>query len=296
MCHAKEVSMAHAQKHVGGTGTSRGMAASIQHELTRPLRQVGALVVATLLASGCENATDARPINGGEVVTFREHYNNAHLITVDGDLVLVDAGLEADAPGLDARLRERGVDPADLGAVILTHGHADHAGGARWFQEQYGTPIVVAAADLPILDTGTNGDLCPTDDDARAREADDEAETFTPFAPSATVGGNGESSTDLQAFAGIEGRIVAVPGHTDGSLVVIVGNAAFVGDLFRGDIFSAAARVHFYNCDLTDNHDDIRALLQNEAANVDEFFVGHFGPVSRAEVEKLIEHWPETLD
>jgi hydroxyacylglutathione hydrolase len=226
------------------------------------------------------------------VITFREHYNNAHVINVDGALVLIDAGLEADAPGLDARLRERGLDPAVLGAVVLTHGHADHAGGARWFQEQYGTPIVVAAADVGLLDEGENGDLCPTDDDARAREADDEAETFTPYAPDVRIGGSGEASTDLQSVAGIAGRIAFVPGHTDGSLAVVVGNAAFVGDLFRGDVFSGAARVHFYNCDLEDNRDDIRALLDNEAANVDEFFVGHFGPVSRVEVEKLLEQWP----
>jgi glyoxylase-like metal-dependent hydrolase (beta-lactamase superfamily II) len=168
-----------------------------------------------LFGGACESATDTRTIDGGEVVTLREHYNNTHVLQVSGGLVLIDGGLEADAPGLDARLRERGINPAELQAVIVTHGHADHAGGARWFQEQYGTPVVVGAADVPLLDRGNNGDLCPTDDDARGREQGAEAETFTPYAPDVRIGGSGELSADLADFTDIDGRIVFAIGHVE---------------------------------------------------------------------------------
>ncbi|MEO1574903.1 MAG: hypothetical protein AAFU65_08075, partial [Pseudomonadota bacterium] len=46
------------------------------------------------------------------------------------------------------------------------------------------------------------------------------------------------------------GEIVRLPGHTEGSLVAVVGETAFVGDLLRGSVTGTAARTHFYMCDL----------------------------------------------
>ena len=63
----------------------------------------------------------------------------------------------------------------------------------------------------------------------------------------------------------IPGAIVPLPGHTPGSLVVTIAGAAFVGDLFRGGIVGSPAEVHFYMCDLDDNHRDVRTLLDRLA-------------------------------
>jgi glyoxylase-like metal-dependent hydrolase (beta-lactamase superfamily II) len=132
---------------------------------------------------------------------------------------------------------------------------------AGYFQRTFGTRVIVGAGDRAMLASGTNERLCPTDDDARGRLASDQAATYTPFAPDVSV----EGSLDLLAETGIPARAVSLPGHTDGSLVVLVPGAALVGDLFRGGIFEASASVHFYMCDLEDNRQDIASLLQTLA-------------------------------
>ena len=87
----------------------------------------------------------------------------------------------------------------------------------------------------------------------------------------------------LSSFSSLEGEVLPLPGHTDGSLVIRVGQAVFVGDLLRGSVFGRDADVHFYMCDLEDNRADIERVL---AGGATQFFPGHFGPLTREAVQK----------
>src|SRR5262249_37389317 len=74
---------------------------------------------------------------------------NALLVRAGGTAVLIDAGL---APRiLAARLRQVGVAPEGLAAILLTHEHSDHACGARDLAHRYGIPLV---ADPRTLQPG----------------------------------------------------------------------------------------------------------------------------------------------
>ena len=51
-------------------------------------------------------------------------------------------------PGLKAL----GFDPAKVRYVIVTHGHSDHFGAARYFQDTYQAKVFLSAADWDLVD------------------------------------------------------------------------------------------------------------------------------------------------
>ncbi len=236
------------------------------------------LLLLAIVATGCATSHSTH----AGVHTFVRHYNNTHVLPGSRGYVMVDAGLESDGPTLANDLQRRGLDPNDLEAIVLTHAHADHAGGAGFFQRTYGTRIIVGGGDVTMLGRGTNDVLCPTDATARRRLDDDQATTFAPIEADVIV----DEALDLSTVSSVKGTVFALPGHTEGSLVVVSGAHAFVGDLFRGSVVGHKAERHFYMCDLEDNDADIRALLEGPASSVETFFTGHFGPLDRAAVQE----------
>ncbi len=231
------------------------------------------------LVSGCATGHSVQTLDNGLVVhTFKRAYANAHVITDGSQMVMVDSGLEENGAALAEDLRRAGLEPSKLSAIVVTHGHADHAGGASYFKRTFSTRIVAGTGDVSMLASGKNDAVCPTGALARSRAESDQRATYTPLQADVLV----DSELMLDE---IPVRVVAVPGHTQGSLVVLVGDAVLVGDLFRGAIVGSSAEVHFYMCDLADNVSDIRQLLKATAPQTKTFFTGHFGPVNRAAVE-----------
>jgi len=64
---------------------------------------------------------------------------NATLVEGGGARILVDAGFSR--RGLEQRLRYAGVEPESLDAILITHEHGDHLGGAAAFAAAFGVPI-----------------------------------------------------------------------------------------------------------------------------------------------------------
>src|SRR5438132_8290806 len=49
-------------------------------------------------------------------------------------------------------LTKLGLDPKNIKYVLVSHGHIDHAGGAKLLQDRFGARVILSAADWDLLD------------------------------------------------------------------------------------------------------------------------------------------------
>lgn len=95
-----------------------------------------------------------------------------------------------------------GLDPKRIRYVIVTHGHGDHWGGAKYLQDMYGARIMLSAADWDMIEKPGHGGgpfaaLQPPRRDLVAKDGD-----------TVSLGG-----TTVQLYV--------TPGHTPGALSLI---------------------------------------------------------------------------
>ena len=197
--------------------------------------------------------------------------------------VIVDTGSPDEFAQLERGLEDLGVHLSDVRCAVVTHGHADHAGNARELQ-RHGIHIIAGAGDLWRELDGIHGHLTSTSFFATLLKTIIPSR-YEPVWPDIRI----EDRFDLRA-CGVDGEVIAMPGHTQGSLVVLVagGKIALVGDLFRGGLLSPTTPMeHFYQDDIPLVHRRIRELL---ARGVELFVLGHGGPISADAVQRMIAH------
>ena len=74
-------------------------------------------------------------------------------VTTSQGIILLDAifdySIEDEVVG---GMKKLGLDPAQIKYVMVSHGHLDHAGGAKFLQEKFGAHLLMSAADYDLLD------------------------------------------------------------------------------------------------------------------------------------------------
>ncbi len=262
---------------------------------TLPAPSTGLVLAAAVFAASCGGATARRDTRGPVVTVTQIESRLANVAVVRGPAgaIIVDSGYARDAERIGAAIEAAGVRPDDVRAVIVTHGHGDHAGGAPHLAERFNAEIWAGAGDRDLLAAGTNvsatqPELCARGLIAKLRVSGDAAATYPSISADIWV----DQTVSLEPLIGAPGSVIPLPGHTDGSLIVVAGSFAFVGDLFRGCALGRCAALHLYMCDLDDNRRDIAALLDVHAPDAVRFFTGHFGPLDRPAVRRLVESFP----
>jgi metallo-beta-lactamase class B len=78
---------------------------------------------------------------------------SAWAVTTSAGIILIDAiydySVEDEVVG---GLKKLGLDPAQIKYVVVSHGHGDHAAGAKYLQDTFGARVVMSAADYDLLD------------------------------------------------------------------------------------------------------------------------------------------------
>jgi hydroxyacylglutathione hydrolase len=204
-----------------------------------------------------------------------------YLVERSGKRIMIDSGNHGDEERIERYMNEAGFPPDSIDYLIITHGHLDHAGTAAYFRERYGIKVIVGAGDAKVFSEGLRQPLCATSALAWIIKSGRRGKTYPLFQADLLV----ENPRDL-AELGIEGDIILMPGHTEGTLLVAFDDVIFVGDLVRGEVFRPEHPTrHFYVCDLIDNDADIQTLLGMTQFKL--WFPGHFGPLTAAAVANI---------
>lgn len=240
---------------------------------------VGGLILAALSACGTPPHVAVPHSAGVVVATLALEWSNVHVV-FGRQPMIIDSGAYGDFPAIERGLVELGVRLGDVRCAVITHGHADHAGTARALQA-HGIRVIAGAGDRERFAHGSHGPHHPTGWFAHLLRFALPTR-YVPFTPDVEVVDRYDTARDC----GVDGEVIATPGHTAGSLVVIVGGGktAIVGDLFRGGlIHPTSPTTHFYQDDRARAHGQIRGLL---ARGVERFVLGHGGPIEAAAVAR----------
>jgi len=125
------------------------------------------------------------------------------LDTPDG-IILIDALNNSDEARdiIVPNLVKLGLDPKRIRYVLITHGHGDHWGGAKYLQDSFGARVAMSATDWDMIEKPDHGGgpfaaLVPPRRDIALKDGD-----------GITLGG-------------ITVKVYATPGHTSGTLSMI---------------------------------------------------------------------------
>jgi len=146
-------------------------------------------------------------------------------------IILIDAGITGQMKGFQKGLAEAGIQFKEIDLLLCTHGHFDHIGLAKEIIDRSGAQTAIHYLEKDWLESG-----------------------ISPFPPGATTWGKllassakllpemsvpgtkvdftlGDENFSLDEY-GIAGKVVHTPGHTYGSVSILLENGvAIVGDL-----------------------------------------------------------------
>jgi len=169
------------------------------------------------------------------------------------ELIVFDTGPYACRPILQGRLRRAGIDPAEVTKVVLSHLHWDHAANADLFAA---ADVLVHTRELEAADRTIGRDWAIPEYTVRALRR----LRLRPV------------STEIELAPDL--RIVELPGHTPGSIGLLVGDKLLAGDAVGSASEAETRQVGAYAC----GEEDALASLDKALAISGIIYPGHDRP------------------
>jgi glyoxylase-like metal-dependent hydrolase (beta-lactamase superfamily II) len=196
----------------------------------------------------------------------------AHLV-LEPELSLIDCGYAGSVPGIRRGIVTHGREPNELRRVVVTHGHPDHAGGARELAEG-GAEILIHPADAERLKVTWR-------DVVRRPSRGHVFAAMTPEPPQVHPIEDGDV---LPLLGGL--RVVHTPGHTPGS-VCFYGprdRVLFVGDTLQRRFGRVSFASRLYSDDYATARRSVKRLAE---LDVQTIVFSHFAALEEGAAETL---------
>ncbi len=162
---------------------------------------------------------------------------NCYLIKTARGFFLIDSGFPRSRRALEKSLEASGCRPGDLSLILITHGDFDHTGSAAYLRRKYR----LENEDLPkiAMHKGDSGMAEKADMFWNRKNPNQLVKILAPLVSGFTRSDRFtpdlyfEDGDDLGDY-GLDARIVALPGHSQGSIGILTSR----GDLFCGDLLT----------------------------------------------------------
>ena len=155
--------------------------------------------------------------------------NSCYLIR-GRDIVMIDGGMPNKLKVFKRILARLEINPSDIKLIVLTHSHFDHSGSAREIRDLTGAKIAIHEGERTYVENG--GMIIPKGVNTYGKLTKPllfsifKKISFPKFKPDILIT---DEPYSLSIY-GIEGNIIHTPGHTAGSISVILDSGeAFVG-------------------------------------------------------------------
>lgn len=208
-------------------------------------------------------------VGGGTGGFGLSHRNdaNVYVVTDGSSAVLVDAGLGPGTDQIIENIRRDGLDPQTIERVLVTHAHADHAGGCAALKRALGLRVFVPR--------GAKRWLEEADADAIDLNRAKRAGGYYPEYELEPVGVDGElGDGDAIQVGELELRTVRTPGHSATHNCYTFKQAGRV-HLFSGDFVFWQGRISLLYTSDASVYDYGQSMEKFRGAGIDALFPGH---------------------
>jgi hydroxyacylglutathione hydrolase len=205
------------------------------------------------------------------VLPLRLGIVKAFLLRGTSKHVLVDTGIKGQLPAITDQLGRDGLGLKDIGLIVITHAHADHTGSLADVVQATGAKVAAHRLEAESLRTGMQPPAAQNPL-SRALFRPSTKPRAACVEPDILI----DDELNLNPH-GIAGRVVWTPGHSRGSLSVIMESGeAVVGDLVlpRFMAFGPPA-IAFWAASREDSLASIRRVLDLKPSII---LTSHGGP------------------
>ncbi|MGN8552230.1 UNVERIFIED_CONTAM: MBL fold metallo-hydrolase [Microbacterium sp. SLM126] len=226
-------------------------------------------------------------IGGGWLGVHLTHRldSNVYLVGDERGAAVIDAGCGLDPSGIMDNLLATGVPASAVSFILLTHTHADHAGGAQALSQLLGADLLGSVETARILRDGDEDAAGLTG--ARRSGLYPDAVRIRPSIVSHLADG------DRLQLGGTTLTAIETPGHAAGHLAYAAqfGPGGPCG-VFTGDLVFSRGRVAVLSTPDTSVPQLARSIQRVYDLQPDHLFPGHGEPV----IGHALEHLAAALD